>query len=235
MSEKIVAIIPARGGSKGIPRKNVLDFCGKPLIAWTIIQALETPEIDAVYVTSDNQEILSVATQYGARTIERPADIAGDTATSESAVQHALGVIGSDQEAVLMLEVTSPLRKRDDFSRCVRQFRNDQWDSCFAGALLEDFLIWRNGGDGGLESINYDWKNRGIRQNREPDFVENGSIYMFRPEILLNDDNRFGGKLGVFLIDFWQSFELDEPQDWQLVENLFRNYLGEEYSLPLNN
>ena len=231
VSEKVVAIIPARGGSKGIPRKNVLDFCGKPLIAWTILQAIETAEIDSVYVTSDSEEILDVAEKYGAQTIARPVEIAGDTASSESAIEHALGVIGTNQEIILMLQVTSPLRKRDDFSRCIEQFRGDGWDSCFSGALLEDFLIWRKAEDGSLESVNYDWQDRGIRQNRKPEFVENGSIYMFKPEILLNGNNRFGGNLGVFLMDFWQSFEIDEPQDWNLVETLFRNHLGKTYSV----
>ena len=140
---RVTAIIPARGGSKAIPRKNVLDFHGKPLLAWTIEQALETPEIDDVFVTSDSREILDIAASSGAQFIERPSEISGDTATSESAVRHALGEIGSDQELVLMLQPTSPLRKRGDLGNSVIAFRENGWDSGFAGAELDDFLIWR--------------------------------------------------------------------------------------------
>ncbi len=228
MPEQVVAIIPARGGSKGIRDKNIRDFCGRPLIAWTIQQALETPEIDAVYVTSDSAEIRDIGQQYGAIPMVRPDDIAGDSATSESAMAHALGVIGGDPEIALMLQATSPIRKQHDLSRCIGQFRAEKWDSCFSGARLEDFLIWRGGGEGALESINYDWRNRGMRQDRQPEFVENGSIYMFRPHILLESGNRLGGKIGIFMMAFWQSFELDAPEDWKLLESLFQNYLGNE-------
>ncbi len=209
----------------------MLNFHGKPLLAWTIEQALETPEIDDVFVTSDSREILDIAASSGAELIERPSEISGDTATSESAVRHALGEIGSDQELVLMLQPTSPLRKRRDLGNSVIAFRENAWDSGFAGAELDDFLIWRKSKGNELESMNYNWKDRGIRQDRMPDFVENGSIYLFRPKILLEEDNRMGGNIGIFLMEFWQSFEIDEPADWKLVQTLFQVYLGDEYGL----
>ena len=225
----IVAIILARGGSKGIPRKNVLDFCGKPLVAWTIIQALNTPEIDSVYVSSDSKEILGIAKEYGAKGIVRPDDISGDKAKSESAILHAFQLIGSSHEIAMMLEPTAPLRKPDDLSKAIRQFQKENWDSGFSGAVLEDFLIWKKNSGGQLISINYDYKNQGPRQEREPDYVENGAIYFFKPEIFLEHKNRFGGNIGIYLMDFWQSFEIDSPEDWKFVETLFKTYLGEYY------
>ena len=229
MSEKVVAIILARGGSKGVPKKNILDFCGKPLIAWTILQAINTPKIDDVYLSSDSEEILEIAERYGAERIKRPDDISGDVATSESAVRHALDTIGHELEMVLMLQPTSPLRKPADLDNAVRQFKSEGWDSVFSGAVLEDFLIWRKNESGILESINYDYKNRGKRQDRQHEYVENGSIYLFKPEILAKNNNRMGGKIGIYLMDFWQSFEIDEAEDWELLETLFKKYLGKYY------
>lgn len=226
---RTIAIIPARGGSKGIPRKNVLPFHGKPLIWWSIHQAMKTPEIDTVYVSSDNAEILDLATQYGAKTIVRPDEIAGDKATSESAMVHALGVVGQDVGLVLMLQPTSPLRKPDDMSRAIQQFRSEGWDSGFSGAVLEDFLIWEKTADNTYRSMNYDYLNRGRRQDRKPQYVENGSIYLFKPEIMLTQNNRMGGKIGIAIQEFWQSFEIDNSEDWGFVESLFSQHLEKLY------
>ena len=226
---KVVAIILARGGSKGIPRKNVLDFCGKPLVAWSILQSINTPEIDATYVSSDSDEILKIAEQYGAKVMKRPDAISGDKAKSEEAILHALEVLGSSQEIMVMLEPTAPLRKPDDLSRAIKQFRAEEWDSGFSGARLDDFLIWKKNEKDVLESVNYDYRNQGPRQERRPDYVENGAIYFFKPEIMLKYKNRFGGKIGLYLMDFWQSFEIDSPEDWVFVETLFKTYLGKSY------
>lgn len=229
MPEKVIAIIPARGGSRGIPKKNIQNFCGKPLIAWTILQAKGTPEIDGVYVSSDSDEILQIAEGYGAKKIKRPDVIAGDKATSESAVEHALKSFKILPEIILMLQPTSPLRKPDDLSKAIRQFSLEKWDSGFSGAILEDFLTWRKNHAGEYESINYDYQNRGRRQDRQHEHVENGSIYLFNPEILIKNGNRLGGKIGIYLMDFWQSFELDKPEDWDFLETLFNHYLGKIY------
>ena len=229
MQNKVVAIILARGGSKGIPRKNVLNFVGHPLVAWSVMQAKKTKEIDEVYVSSDSDEILEIAQSYGAKVIKRPDEYAGDTAKSEEAILHALKVLGSDQEIIIMLEPTAPLRKPNDLGNAVKLFRKNGWDSCFSGAILQDFLIWKRDNNGELTSVNYDYKNQGPRQMREPDYVENGAIYMFKPEIMLKNKNRFGGNIGIFPNDFWQSFEIDEPEDWNFVELIFNKYLKENY------
>jgi len=226
---KIDTLILARGGSKGIPRKNVLDFCGNPLVAWSVIQAKNTAEINNDYISSDSDEILNIAEQYGAKKIKRPDKISGDTAKSESAVEHALTVIGSNQEMIIMLEPTAPLRKPSDLSNCIKQFRVENWDSGFSGAILEDFLIWKKNENGILESINYDYKKQGPRQERQPDYVENGAIYIFKPDIFLKHKNRFGGKIGIYMMEFWQSFEIDEPDDWTFTELLFKKYLSKYY------
>jgi len=229
MREKVIAIILARGGSKGIPQKNVLSFSGHPLVAWSVLQAKNTKEIDEVYISSDSDEILEIASRYGAKKIKRPAEYSGDAAKSEEAILHALDVLGSDQEIIIMLEPTAPLRKPSDLGDAVNLFRKEQWDSCFSGATLQDFLIWKRDKNRQLVSVNYDYKNQGPRQLREPDFVENGAIYMFKPEIMLQNHNRFGGEIGIFPNHFWQSFEIDDPEDWDLVELIFEKYLKQSY------
>lgn len=229
MTNKVVAIILARGGSKGIPKKNVLKFAGHPLVAWSILQSKLSSEIDEVYVSSDSNEILEIAKNYDAKTINRPEIFASDTAKSEDAIIHALSEIGINQEIVVMLEPTAPLRDPNDLGNAIKMFRSKNWDSCFSGATLQDFLIWKKDNSGKLMSVNYDYKNQGPRQMREPDYVENGAIYMFKPKIMLEEKNRFGGKIGIFPNHFWQSFEIDEPSDWDFVELVFNNYLLKKY------
>ena len=140
----IDAIILARGGSKGIPKKNLKLFCRKPLIAWTILQAKLSKKINNVFVSSDSSEILNISKKYGAKVIKRPANISGDKAKSESAILHALTVIGDNQKGIVMLEPTAPLRSPEDLDECINIFSKENWDSGFSGAYLADFLIWKN-------------------------------------------------------------------------------------------
>ena len=230
MSDKVTAIILARGGSKGIPNKNILNFCGKPLVAWSVIQANLTKEIDEVYISSDSEKILDIAADYGAKKIKRPDEISGDHAKSEEAILHALGIIGDNYKCVIMLEPTAPLRKPEDLSDAIKMFHNKNWDSCFSGAALQDFLIWKYNENNKLVSVNYDYKEQNPRQMRKPDYVENGAIYMFRPEVILKEKNRFGGNIGIFPNHFWQSFEIDDKEDWDLVELIFKKYLLEDFN-----
>jgi len=230
MSNKVTAIILARGGSKGIPNKNILEFLGKPLVAWSVIQAKLTKEIDDVYISSDSDEILNIAGKYGAIKIKRPDDISGDTAKSEEAILHALDIIGKNHKCIIMLEPTAPLRKPDDLSKAIKLFIDNKWDSAFSSAELQDFLIWKKDKKGKLIGVNYDYEVQEPRQLRDMEYVENGAIYIFKPEIMINNLNRFGGDIGMIPNKFWQSFEIDEKDDWEFVELIFKNYLLDEYN-----
>ena len=142
---RIVAVIPARGGSKGIASKNLVDFCGKPLVAWTIEQALAARQIDSVWVSSDDPGILEVATRAGAHALKRPAEISGDTATSESCWRHAIDAIDADGEAPIDVLVapqcTSPVRKAEDFDAAIALFERGGYDSLFSATSIPDFNI----------------------------------------------------------------------------------------------
>ena len=113
-----VAVIPARGGSKAIPKKNIIDFLGKPLLAWSILQAKESGVVDEVFVSSDSDEILSVARDYGAIAVKRPDELSTDTISSETALIHVLDYIrdkeDADPETIVFLQATSPLREPSD-------------------------------------------------------------------------------------------------------------------------
>lgn len=220
---KILAIIPARGGSKGIPRKNLQPLAGKPLLAHTIEQARRTPAITRVVVSTDDVEIASVAQQYGAEVIWRPAEISGDTATSEAALLHVLDHLqdneGYEPDLVVFLQATSPLRQPHDVQRAIETLQGEQADSLFSACPVHGF-VWRREGDR-LSSVTYDYRSRPRRQEiGGEDLIENGSIYIFKPWVLRKYGNRLGGKIAVYRMHPLDSFQVDEPDDLKLIEQL---------------
>lgn len=226
-ASSVVAIIPARGGSKGIPRKNLIEICGKPLLAWSILQAREATSIDSVWVTSDDDEILSVAEAHGARPIRRPPEISGDTASSEAAWLHALDEIeahGNRVELVVAMQATSPLREASDLDGGVRALREENYDSLLSVGEIEDFFMWRLGNDGLADSVNYDYRNRKRRQMIEKRYLENGSFYVFRPDILRREQNRLGGRIGMFVMSRYKMFQIDNPEDLDLCAALMHGF-----------
>jgi len=227
----IVAIIPARGGSKAIPRKNLIDFCGKPLMVWSIQQAKGSRHVNDVFVSSDDNEILVVAQKAGARTIVRPKKLAGDKSSSEDALSHALDQIERCQkkkvDIAVFLQATSPVRTSEDIDKAVEAFISLKADSLFSASPLEDYCVWKKNGQK-LESFSYDYRKRGRRQDRKPLFLENGSIYIFKPQVFRRFCNRLGGKIAIYLMPFWQSHEIDEMVDVELcqfymIKNILRN------------
>lgn len=224
--EKIVCIIPARGGSKGIPKKNIIPFAGKPLIAWSIEQAKRSRYISDIYVTSDDDDILRISSSYGVKVIRRPKVISGDTASSESALIHALSEIKFKPNLIVFLQAVAPLRKYNDIDCAIKKIFEDRADSLFSGSYLEDFFVWIET-EKGLKSLNYDYKNRKRRQETDKSFVENGSIYIFKPVIIEKENNRLGGKISIYEMEFWQSFEIDTYEDIELCEWLFKKHLSE--------
>ena len=224
--QNVVAIIPARGGSKGIPRKNVMDFCGIPLIAWSINQARASHSVSQVFVTTDDAEIAAVSEKFGASVIQRPPELATDKAATEPALVHALDVIEAKQrvDAVVFLQATSPLRMANDIDDAVATLSKEKFDSLFSAGVLDDFCIWIED-ERGLSSLNFDYKNRGRRQDRKPCFVENGSVYVFKPEVLRKHGNRLGGKIGIYKMRQFQTYELDSPEEIEKLEYYMRRYI----------
>ena len=226
--KSVVAIILARGGSKGITGKNIIDFCGKPLIVWTIEQLQQAKGIDSIWVSSDSEEILSIGRNCGVETICRPDELSGDAATSESGWLHALEIIENKAgyvDIVIAPQVTSPLREARDIERGLRDFQEQKYDSMFSCSVVEDLFFWEKMPDGTLRSVNYDYRNRKRRQEISKQYIENGSFYLFKPEILRQHNNRFGGKIGMTQMEFWKMFEIDSMEDLKMCEALMRAFL----------
>lgn len=217
----IICIIPARGGSKEIPGKNLMSFCGKPLIAWSIEQAKASKYIGKVYVSSDDENILKVSGKSDAEIIKRPKKLATDISSSEQALLHAISYIKKFNkktiDIIVFLQATSPLRTSEDIDNAIGLFISKKADSLFSAAALEDFCIWKKE-DKKLMSLNYNYNNRGNRQNRQSLYLENGSIYIFKPAILEKFNNRFGGKIEMYLMDYRKSFEIDTVEDIDICE-----------------
>ena len=221
------AIILARGGSKGIPNKNIIDFCGKPLIAWTIEQCLFSKHIADVWVSSDSSKILEVALKYGAKTIQRPATISDDFASSESAWLHSIEYIEKEHNIDIVVgpQVTSPLREAKDFDNAIALFNQNKVDCMFSSSVVEDLFFWKKDKCNKLKSMNYNHLNRQRRQDIRKKFIENGSFYIFKPEIIKKHNNRFGGKVDNFQMEFWKMFEIDNLEDLRICSALMKEFL----------
>jgi N-acylneuraminate cytidylyltransferase len=185
------------------------------------LQALDAEHVDKVFVTTDDAAIAVVARQFGAEVIDRPQEISGDKATSESALLHALEAIaarhGAEPETVVFLQATSPLRKPGDIDRAIELFRQEEADSLISVTRADDLTIWEQR-SGEWNSVNFDYRNRGMRQDRPSQFIENGSIYLFTPSVLRSFNNRIGQKLSVYPMEFWQTWEIDTIEEVDLVE-----------------
>ena len=228
VDKKVISIIPARAGSKGIKNKNIIEFCGKPLIAWSIEQAMQSKYIEKVYVSTDGTEIAEISSKYGAEIIWRPEELSSDTASSESVLIHAVDEIQINYaiDTFLFLQATSPIRLSKDIDNALDIFFDNFYDSLFSMSVLEDYCIWKKE-QNQLQSFTYDYQKRGRRQNREPLFLENGSLYIFKKEILLKYKNRLGGKIGMYEMPFDRSYEIDSKDDIEICSYFMKKYFGE--------
>ena len=226
MARKTLAVIAARGGSKGIPHKNLLDLCGKPLIAWTVEQARAARGVDVVAVSSDSDQILAAAEAAGAVGVQRPDDISGDLASSESAWLHALNAVDERMgrfERIVALQATSPIREPGDLEQALDIFDREHLDSLLSVCEVEDYFNWRIGASG-PEPINYDYRNRRMRQQIEKRYLENGSFYVLIPSLLREQNNRLGGKIGFHVMERHKMFQIDRPEDVKLCAAIMRSY-----------
>lgn len=214
-----ICIILARGGSKGLPGKNIHSFAGKPLLAHTIEAAQNSEYIENVFVSSDDAAILDVVKKCGAIGIKRPAELATDTSTSEEALAHAIES-APYASTIVFLQPTSPLRTTRDIDRCIETKELGDYDSVFSAVKAEDVMMWR-ASEGLLEPISYDSDNRARRQDMKENIIENGSVYVFKRDTLEKYKNRIGGKVGYCLMDKWKVHEIDDIDDLKLCEYLF--------------
>jgi CMP-N,N'-diacetyllegionaminic acid synthase len=215
---KILIWIPARGGSKRIPNKNIKVMNGKPLLAWSIDAALNT-NADEVWVDSDDNKILKIADDYGAKTNKRLSIHARDTSMTEDALLDF--TYNNDFDAIIMLECTAPLINSDDLQGMIDTYKNGCYDSV---TLLDKRMLFVNRLDGEhCFPVGYNPYNRIMSQNFKQDdwtYCEAGA-YLVSREWLLKSSNRMGGRNGYFIKhDF--NYDIDNPEDFKLVEEVMK-------------
>ncbi len=232
-----VAIIPARGGSKGLPRKNVLLLAGQPLVGWAIQAAQSAQEITKVVVSTDDAEIGEVAERYGAEVAWRPEAISGDLASSEAAILHVLETHLAEKppEIIAFLQCTSPLTSGEDIDGTIHTLLRNDADTAVA---VRDFhyFVWKSDGEGNFVGVNHDKGERKMRQERQPQYLEAGAIYVMKTEGFRKHRHRFFGKTAKYVMPSENVLEIDDAVDFTIASALLEQRLKKQrqQSLPEN-
>jgi len=218
----ITAFIPARGGSKGIPHKNIIEFAGKPLIVHSIEYALNSKLINELVVSTDDSKISKISKDLGAAVINRPSELATDAATTESAIEHYINTSIEKPDIIVLLQATSPLRPIGSLDDALSHYQNGGYDSLLSICPTHRFFWSVN--DDKTARAEYDYVKRPRRQDMKPKnirFMENGSIYIFNRKHFENTGNRLGGKIGYVQWPEEYSIEIDTPLDFKLAEQIY--------------
>lgn len=220
---KILGLIPARGGSKGIPRKNIKLIAGKPLIVWTIESALRSRFLDAVVVSTDDEEIAAVARQCGAQVpFMRPAALADDITPGLDPVFHALNKL-PEFDSVLLLQPTSPLRTTGDIDSCISMAQKNK-SLCVVSVSEPDvhpFWTYKLNDDQTLRAL-VEAADVHRRQDLPPVYALNGALYFANCSWLMKQKKFITNKTTAYVMPAERSIDIDTPLDWKLAEVLLR-------------
>ena len=221
---KVTAFIPARGGSKSIPLKNIKPLCGKPLVCWNI-EALEAcPQVDEVIVATDSDEIwktVELRNYKKTKLYRRSAENACDTASTESVMLEYIQYANlPETDTFMLVQATSPLTETNHFSEALQIYGQGEFDSMLTCVRNYRFF-WNEDGS----SMNYDYMKRPRRQNFAGMLMENGAFYINTVGNILSNGNRLGGRIGIYEMPDYTAIEIDEPDDWIVLENLMNKYV----------
>jgi YrbI family 3-deoxy-D-manno-octulosonate 8-phosphate phosphatase len=224
-----LAIIPARGGSKGIPRKNIRLLGGKPLIAHMITQAKMCRSVDRLVVSTDDDEISDIAVQYGAEVIRRPRELSTDTASSEASLLHVIDHLQNEEgyecDILVFLQCTSPLTQAKDIDGAIEALLSGNADTAFSATPSHCF-IWKKDADNSAVAVNHNKTKRPLRQDFEPGYVETGAIYVMRTSGFREARFRFFGKTVIYPTPPERFIDIDEHHDLVVAEALM--HYGQE-------
>ncbi len=218
MSE-VIAVIPARGGSKGVPRKNLRRVGGVPLIGRAVAAALAAELVDRVVVSTDDDEIAATAQEWGAQVVRRPAELSGDTASSESALLHVLDSLSSegvDTAVLVFVQATSPFIDPEALNDGIRLVVDGRFDAVFSAVETFGFL-WQRDAAGSADGVNHDKSLRPRRQDREPHFLETGAFYVMDAAGFRAARHRFFGRTGLVAVDETTAIEIDTADQLELA------------------
>lgn len=221
---QVTAFIPVRGGSKSIPLKNIREFCGKPLVYWNIAALQAAGLVDKIVVATDSDDIEATVRSFGFDKVEiyrRSAENASDTASTESVMLEYIHAARLSEETVFMLvQATSPLTQTIHFQEALQLYSEGNYDSLLTCVVNKRFFWNKNG-----TPRNYDYRNRPRRQNFEGELMENGAFYINTVKNILQSGNRLSGKIGIYEMPEYTAIEIDEPDDWTMLENLMRKHV----------
>jgi CMP-N-acetylneuraminic acid synthetase len=228
--KKNLAIIPARGGSKGVPRKNIRLLDGKPLIYYTINSALKSGVIDKLIVSTDDDEIASIARSLGAEVINRPKEIAGDSIPTEPVMIHVIDMLnkqGYYPDNVALIQCTSPLLSSEVISQCVSSLNNSKFDSCITVFKPGGYEFKWTKKENSTFIPEHDINNRLCRQDINMPYHENGAFYITSVDLFKKTKNRFGGSLAkITAVEMTEddSLQIDTEYHFWLAEKLIQKY-----------
>ncbi|GAI03486.1 unnamed protein product [marine sediment metagenome] len=230
-NQKVVAIIPARGGSKGVPRKNIRDLAGKPLIAYTIEAAKKSGYVDRLIVSTDDEEIATISKSYGVEVpFMRPAELATDEAPTLSVIQHAvkfLEIEGSKIDIVIILQPTSPLRGGARIDEAVKKLVGTGADSVVTVCKVKHHPFWSYTAKGDRL---YPFSEEGINVSRHQDLPEvyalNGAVYVVRRDVLFDQNSLFGRDTRAIIMPYEESVDIDDYFDLFVVEMVLKYWKG---------
>jgi CMP-N-acetylneuraminic acid synthetase len=234
-SERIAAIIPARGGSKGIKNKNIIPICGKPLIAFSIEAALYSKYIAETVVSSDDEKILNISLELGATALKRPPELATDAAPSEPVISHVLSQLkseGREFDIVMLLQPTSPLRISEDIDGAVEAFYSRHTEALIsvyspAHAPLKAFMVNENGFLQGVFNNEAPFMRR---QDLPDSYYPNGAIFMTYVRLFMASGSFLASKTIPYIMPEERSIDIDTIQDVRAAEKYFRK----KHKLPGN-
>jgi YrbI family 3-deoxy-D-manno-octulosonate 8-phosphate phosphatase len=212
---EIVALIPLRGGSKSIPLKNIKCIAGKPLCLWVLEAVSHSKLVDNIYVSTNSNEITNVVSKSGlpVKILKRDPMLATDTASTESVMLDFMDKVNFN--ILITLQATSPLTTTEDIDSAIKYFLENNYDSLVSGVRVKKFF-WSDDN----KPVNYNPAKRPRRQEFNGWIMENGAFYLTKRDILENQKCRLGGKIGTYEMSAETSFEIDEPDDWNIVENI---------------
>ena len=218
-NKTFLAIIPARGGSKRLPRKNILNLCGKPLISWSIEAGLKSKYIDKVVVSSDDTEILNISNELKVQVIKRPNELASDTSTSFDVVQHAIDNLES-YEYILLLQPTSPLRNENHIAKAIEILEEKNADAVISVCEMNHNPLWSNTLDDSLSMEGFIGDN--LLNKRSQDLKKyyrlNGAIYLCKTDKLLKEKSFFLKKnIFAYVMNSNNSIDIDRKEDFELA------------------
>ena len=211
MNKKIVSVILARGGSKGIPRKNIINLGNKPLINWTINSSLKS-NVSETWVSTEDKEIAKVAKDAGAKILNRPSNLATDISSSEDSLLHFAKNV--DFNILVFIQPTSPLLNYNDINKGLLMMKN--YDSVFS--VYEEHWVPKWTRDSKTYNFNKSYLPR--RQDKESLYIENGAFYITTKENLLKSKLRYSGTIGMMEMPLWRSFQVDTLDDLTLINKL---------------